>query len=154
MANKIYTIENIREESIKNNPVWTSKIILASSKWKQYRTRKTITIKLSNGRNLTIENGFEWDLSSVPRLLWSALPPNGDFIISALIHDWLYQNSVYVTKEWFNGNSKAARKFSDKEMFKWAKAINGTRKISLKNIDNKVRFLGVRAFGRKVWSKK
>jgi hypothetical protein len=36
-------------------------------------------------------------------------------------------------------------------MLKWAKATNGTKKISLRNIDNYVRYFGVRLFGWLVW---
>lgn len=95
-----------------------------------------------------------FDQSSTPRILWWLLPPDGDFIIGALIHDWLYQNKAFVIKEWFNGNSKKARKFADLEMLKWSRAVNGTNKISLQRIDNYTRYLGVKWFGWIYWNKK
>lgn len=149
---KIYTLYNIFFESVKDNPVWTSKKLRAS-KWKQYILRKSVSFKLSNGSVIKIEEGFEWDLSSVPRLFWAILPPNGDFIVGALIHDYLYQNSELVIEE-FEGDSKKARKFADTEMLLWSKAVNGTSKISLQKIDNYTRFYGVRLFGGFVWNKK
>ena len=147
----IYNLDNIYEESIKNNPVWTSKKLRAS-KWKQYTLRKEINFELSNKTKITIPYGFEWDLSSVPRIFWAILPPNGDFIVGALIHDYLYQNSKEIIKL-FDGDSKKARKFSDKEMLKWSRAVNGTRNISLQKIDNYTRYYGVRVFGGLVWNK-
>jgi hypothetical protein len=81
-------------------------------------------------------------LSSVPRFLWWLLPPDGDFQIGALIHDYLYENNI---------NS---RKFADLEMYKWSCTISGTKNLlSLRNLDNKIRLIGVRLFGWYVWNK-
>lgn len=138
----IYTLDNIYQNSLKNNPVVNSKIIQSSNKWKQYKLQRSVRVMLSNKNILVIPKGFEWDLSSVPRIFWALLPPSGDFEIAALIHDYLYQNKMY------------NRAFNDKEMLLWSKAINGTNKISLKKIDNYTRFIGVRLFGWIVWNKK
>ena len=54
-----------------------------------YRLDVTIEIQLSNGINITIPKGFEWDLSTVPRFAWSILAPDGDFELAYLIHDYL-----------------------------------------------------------------
>lgn len=37
----------------------------------------------------TIPAGFVTDLTSVPRLLWSLLPPHGRYAKAAILHDWL-----------------------------------------------------------------
>jgi hypothetical protein len=137
----IYTLNNILNESIKNNPVKISKLIKAANKWKQYKLEKDITLKLSNDKIIAIPKGFEWDLSSVPKIFWSILPPDGDFIIGALIHDYLYQNKMFT------------RSFADREMYLWNEAVNKTIKLSLKRIDNKIRYIGVRLFGNFVWNK-
>lgn len=136
----IYTLENIYNQSIINNPVKYSRIINGTS-WNRYVLENDITIKLSNSDIITIPKGFKYDLSSSPRFLWSILPPDGDFAIGALIHDYLYVNKLYT------------RKFNDLEMLKWSVVMNGTRKISLKNIDNYTRYYGVRLFGWFVWNK-
>ncbi len=136
----IYTLENIYNQSIINNPVKYSRII-NGNKWNRYVLENDITIKLSNNDIITIPKGFKYDLSSSPRFLWSILPPDGDFAIGALIHDYLYVNKLY------------NRKFNDLEMLKWSKVMNGTRKISLRNIDNYTRYYGVRLFGWFVWNK-
>lgn len=39
---------------------------------------------------ITVPAGFAWDGASVPRALWSLLPPWGGYSGAALIHDWLY----------------------------------------------------------------
>lgn len=36
-------------------------------------------------------------------------------------------------------------------MYKWTKKINGTNKVSLRNIYNSIRYWAVRAFGWVVW---
>ncbi len=99
--------------------------------------------QLSNGDVITIPKGFVWDLSSVPRPLWWLLPPDGDFAPAYIIHDFLY-----ILKNKF----PYSRKFVDDEMYVWAKASNGTKKISARNADNYLRYKGVQAFGGLVWN--
>lgn len=41
-------------------------------------------------RPVTVPVGFVSDLTSVPRLLWSALPRQGRYAYAAVIHDYLY----------------------------------------------------------------
>jgi len=143
----IYTLENIFNESVIDNPVIVSRVI-NGEKWHTYTLRKTILIKLSNGKIIQIQKGFTWDLSSVPRFLWSFLPPDGNFIIAALIHDYLYQN--WKVMYWLYSMADP-RKFADTEMLLWSKEMNGTKRLSLKKTDNYSRFYGVRLFGAKAW---
>lgn len=149
----IHSLDTIRPVSITDNPVKISYITDSRrrTKWKTFKLEKQVKVRLSNGKIIEIEEGFEWDLSSVPRLLSWILLPYGNFLIAALIHDWLYQNSDKITQEWFLGDSETARKFSDKEMLLWSKAMQGTINISFYNIDNYLRYYAVRLFGRKVW---
>lgn len=134
----IYTLENIYESSLINNPVKTSRII-NGTKWNRYTLEDELVIKLSNNDIINIPKGFKYDLSSTPRIIWTLLPPDGDFAIAALIHDYLYVNRMY------------NRKFVDSEMLKWSIVMNGTKKWSLHNIDNYTRYYGVRLFGGFVW---
>ena len=108
----------------------------------RYRLLKNVHIQMSNGTGLTLREGFVWDLSSSPRFLWAIFPPDGDFQLASLIHDALYKSK------------KFDRKFADKEMLLWSKAVNGTRKISIKNFDNHSRYIAVRLFGWIVWNRK
>ncbi|MBY4771896.1 DUF1353 domain-containing protein [Burkholderia ambifaria] len=34
--------------------------------------------------------GFVTDLASIPRVFWSALPPDGNYAYAAVLHDYLY----------------------------------------------------------------
>ena len=107
-----------------------------------YRLDVTLEIQLSNGMNITIPKGFEWDLSSVPRLFWWVFAPDGDFELAYLIHDYL----------WKEEKENYTRKFTDNEMLKWAKVTNGTDAFwSFRNFDNYARYYGVRVFGWLVW---
>jgi len=42
--------------------------------------------------------GFVTDLASIPRIFWSVLPTNGDYVYAAVIHDYLYW-AQYTTKD-------------------------------------------------------
>lgn len=150
-----YNVDNIRALSLKDNPVKISYITDSRrrTKWRTFILEQDVEVKLTNGINLVIPKGFEWDLSSVPRIFSWILLPYGNFLIAALIHDWLYQNSDLVTLDWFNGDTKAARKFSDLEMLHWSRAMQHTRGWSFYNIDNQIRYKMVRWFGAGVWKR-
>ena len=118
----------------------------------QYRLDVTLKIQLSNGMNITVPEGFEWDLSTVPRFAWGFLAPDGDFELAYLIHDYLWVNKeeMAIHFEYYDMNFN--QKFTDDEMLKWAKVTNGTENISLRNIDNYTRYYAVRTFGWLVWN--
>jgi hypothetical protein len=104
-----------------------------------YKLLVDLSIELSDGRLITIPKGYIWDLASVPRLLWTICPPDSDAELAFLIHDYLYENQI---------NN---RKWADEEMLKWSILTNGTKNISIKNIDNYVRYYAVRIGGQKAW---
>jgi hypothetical protein len=41
-----------------------------------------------------VPTGFVTDFASVPRLFWTALPPDGDYTYAAILHDYLYWNQA------------------------------------------------------------
>lgn len=43
-----------------------------------------------SAQRIEVPAGFETDLASIPRILWSVLPPHGRYAKAALLHDWLY----------------------------------------------------------------
>lgn len=140
----IITIENVRKEQDSRgvSVVERARVVGCNNK-PTYRLLKELRIQLSNRSIITIEEGFEWDLSSVPRFLWGMLPPDGDFELASLIHDWLYINKI------------TTREFADKEMFLWSKAVSGTiSKSSFRNLDNWMRYTAVKWFGQIVWKKR
>jgi hypothetical protein len=136
------TLGNCRDKLEEGGVIQKERLYWSKNKWKQYKLVKPIKIMLSDGKIITINEGFEWDLSSSPRFLWCVFPPDGDFEIASLIHDWIYQNNY------------SNRKFADIEMYLWSKASNGTHKISVKNMDNRLRYVATRLFGWVVWNKK
>lgn len=144
MKETIITLENIRDiqKSTGHSVVKRARVIGSNNK-PTYILLESLRIKLSNGYILKIANGFTWDLSSVPRPLWGILPPDGDFELSSIIHDALYQNKAFT------------RKFADDEMYLWSKAVSGTHnKRSARNFDNWLRYKAVRLFGGIVWNRK
>ena len=136
----VYSLENIKYHVINNNPIKMQRVY-GNNSINNYELLQDVTFKLSNGTVIIIPNGYKWDLSSVPRFLWWLLPPDGDFQVGALIHDYLYEYNM------------VNRKFADLEMYKWSSAVSGTSKKSIRNIDNKIRLWGVRLFGWYVWNK-
>lgn len=43
-------------------------------------------------RVIEIPEGFITNFASIPRILWSRLPPTGKYGKAAVVHDWLYRN--------------------------------------------------------------
>lgn len=136
------TLNNTTFES-KYSYVVRRRVVGSNSKI-YYKLEVGLTIELSNKDIIVIPDGFIWDLSSVPRFLWGLLPPDGDFELASLIHDFLYKTPAL-------GYS---RKFSDDEMLIWSKAVSGTQnKWSFRNLDNQLRYIAVRIFGNIIWKK-
>ena len=40
--------------------------------------------------HVTVPTGFVTDLASIPRVFWSLLRPDGDYVYAAIVHDFLY----------------------------------------------------------------
>ena len=141
------TIENINETQKRYGlSIILRRRVIGSNSKITYRLMETLKVKLYNGEIITIPKGFEWDLSSVPRIFWWLLPPDGDFEFASLIHDYLYKNQEL--------NPTITRKISDKELLIWSKVVSGTNNnFSLRNIDNWIRYIFVRIFGGFVWRK-
>lgn len=94
-----------------------------------------LRVQLSDGSIVIIPKGFKTDLSSVPRWLWALKPPFGNFLLAALIHDYLYVNRI------------GTRRTADREMLIWSNVIHDNL------VDNFTRWLAVRLFGRSWWKK-
>jgi hypothetical protein len=48
--------------------------------------------------SVRVPRGFVTDLTSVPRIFWSLIPPTGPYAYAAIIHDFLYWDQ-YVDRE-------------------------------------------------------
>lgn len=113
--------------------------IYSWSSTKYWYTKKEIRVRLSEQYGnalLTIPTGFCTDLSSVPRGLWSVYSPYGDFLLAAIIHDFLYVQNI------------GTRAMADKEMLIWSNVVNSDHKIN-----NYIRYSAVRVFGKSWWNK-
>jgi len=130
----ILTLWNAKEILLEDDAIQISFIYSYRSK-KYWRVIKPIHIRLRSGKLITIPAGFVTDLSSSPRWLWSIAPPFGDFLLAALIHDFLY---VYCI---------GTRKKADKEMLIWSMILNDNW------LDNMLRYFAVRLFGGSWWRK-
>jgi hypothetical protein len=54
-----------------------------------------------NGQHIgiiVVPNGFSTDFASVPRMLWRVLPPFGEYMLAAVVHDYLYSRGKYKRK--------------------------------------------------------
>ena len=59
---------------------------------------KDLIVKTPAGGSLAVPRGFETDLASTPRIVWSFLPPNGVYKSAAIVHDWLYYSGTGTQK--------------------------------------------------------
>lgn len=118
-------------------------------------TTKYVVVSLSNGEGIEIPNGYEFDGSSVPKWLRWWKSTYGEFMLAALIHDWLYYSDYNRVILDNNGTPKyqdrKAKQFADKEMLFWSNIVNGFTKKRLR--DNKQRYWAVKYFGTKVFKK-
>ena len=125
------------------NPIKKSRVY-GKNNINNYKLLQDVNVRISDGRIIKIPKGYVWDLASVPRLLWSLVPPDSDAELAFLIHDYLYENNKILG---YN------QEFCDNEMRIWAKELNETQnKYSLRNIDNLIRYYTVRLFGKKVFN--
>lgn len=60
-----------------------------------YTVRLTHSLKyrLGDGLQVRVPAGFVSDYATIPRFLWSVLPPHGYVKKAAVIHDYLYTRS-------------------------------------------------------------
>jgi len=139
----VFNLSNIKAYTQIENPIKESRVY-GKNNINNYKLLQNVCVRLSDSRIITIPKGYVWDLASVPRWLWSLVPPDSDAELAFLIHDYLYENHLWL---------KYTKEFCDNEMRIWAKELNGTsNKYSLRNIDNSIRYYAVRLFGKKVFN--
>lgn len=146
---KLITLDNCYEEVITNTVIDYTPLYNYKKKL-YFKIKKDIQVKLSNGEIIIIPEGYETDLSSVPKIFWSFLPPIGDFDLASIIHDYLYTER--------NKHSMIQIQ-ADAELYKWSNKLNGIKGVHSKwtffwkRLDNKIRFILVLIFGFFVWLK-
>ena len=71
--------------------------------------QRTLSYEPSNATDtITVPRGFVTDLASIPRFVWTLLPPDGPWVKGAVIHDFLY--ATRGTSQWKRqppGNTRA-----------------------------------------------
>ena len=131
------TKDNVVKELLKDDLIVQSYVYSYKSE-KYWSIQKPLVIELSDGDILIIPKGFCYDMSTVPKWLWSIVRPFNDGLIGYLIHDYLYVHQE---------QHKLTRKQVDKEMLFWTNLTNENK------FDNKFRYYIVRALGWLWWKK-
>lgn len=122
--------------TLKTKDVIVQSYVYNSKNHKYWKIIKPLTIELSNGQVIKIPEGFEYDMATVPKWLWSIVRPFNDALIGTLIHDYLY-----IHKEAHN----MTRREVDEEYFLWNTFTNNNK------LDNYLRWIFVRLFGWILW---
>jgi len=110
-----------------------------------WKFTRNINVTLSDGYKLFIPKGFETDLRSTPSFLWGIIKPYNNSLMAYIIHDRLYAAKLGQIRHF--GGSYESRKFADKEMYRWAKALSPKKRF-----ENYISYLSVRWFGGSVYS--
>lgn len=66
--------------------------------WKIYQPFEFYLTE-DNSDIIVVPAGFITDLASVPRIMWSFLPPDGKYAKAAIVHDYLYDNGLRTKKQ-------------------------------------------------------
>ena len=74
-----------------------NRLKLALLSTKQSR-RQWIVLEKYCYYHITVPAGFRTDLASVPRVFWSLVSPS-EIAEAAVVHDFIYKNSLYTRKE-------------------------------------------------------
>lgn len=128
--------DNVVEQLLSDELIIQSYVYSDKSS-KYWKIQNPITVQLSNGKIINIPKGFLYDMSTVPKWLWSIVRPFNDGLFGYLIHDRLY-----VIRD-----HNMTRLQCDKEMLFWTKITNKNK------FDNYIRYTFVRMFGWLWWKK-
>jgi hypothetical protein len=94
---------------------------------------------------ITVPAGFEFDLSSVPRLFWPLIAPFELSIVAPLLHDFLYRHGGRPPA----GSIEPPRTYERAEADRMFRTIMGAENVSAWR--RVLAYLAVRAFGRGAW---
>lgn len=130
------TKDNVIEQ-LETDELIVQSYVYSNKSQKYWKIQQPITVTLSNGKVINIPKGFVYDMSTVPKWLWSIVRPFNDGLFGYLVHDRLY-----VIRD-----HSMTRKQCDDEMLFWTNLTNDNK------FDNKLRYIFVRAFGWLWWNK-
>lgn len=72
--------------------------MLEDFKWKLLEPFEYHVGSYPSNEVITVPAGFVTDLASIPRLFWNIFPPYDKYAKAAIIHDYLYVNSINTKK--------------------------------------------------------
>ena len=124
-------------EQLSSDELIIQSFVYSDKSSKYWKIQQSLTVQLSTGKIINIPKGFIYDMSTVPKWLWSLVRPYNDGLFGYLVHDVLY-----VIR-----NHNMTRKEVDKEMLFWTNITNKNK------FDNYLRYVFVRAFGWLWWYK-
>ena len=137
MARTNYITKDNVVEQLLSDELIVQSYVYSDKSGKYWKIQNPITVELSNGEVINIPKGFVYDMSTVPKWLWSFVRPVNDGLFGYLVHDVLYVNKV----------KGMTRKQVDKEMLFWTNITNDNK------FDNKLRYTIVRLLGWLWWYK-
>lgn len=132
ITNRIITKDNVLDVLASEDVIQHSYIFFRKGK-KKWKISKSVTVQLSDGKIITIPEGYMWDMASVPRGFWGLVSPYNDGLLGTLIHDFMYTERI--------GSLKAA----NKEYLFWNNITNKNK------FDNYLRYIYVSLFGWLAW---
>lgn len=100
-----------------------------------------IEVELSDGRVITIEQGFITDGASIPKWLWWLFKPVDEAWIGDIIHDYLWINKEQELRH-FKFHINDARRFADDERLRWRRALAPNKKIKNSITHGVIRLVG------------
>jgi hypothetical protein len=130
------TKENVIEQLMTDELI-TQSYVYSNNSQKYWKIQQPITVKLSNDKIINVPKGFLYDMSTVPKWLWSIVRPFNDGLFGYLVHDRLY-----VIRD-----HNMTRLQCDKEMLFWTNLTNDNK------FDNYIRYAFVRLLGWLWWYK-
>lgn len=128
------TKDNVVEQLLTDELIVQSYVYSYKST-RYWKIQNPITVQLSSGKIVNIPKGFVYDMSTVPKWLWSVVRPFNDGLFGYLLHDVLYINRV----------PGMTRKEADVEMLFWTNLTNKNK------FDNRLRYYIVRILGWLWW---
>jgi hypothetical protein len=128
------TKDNVVEQLLTDELIVQSYVYSDKSS-KYWKIQQPITVMLSDRKIINIPKGFTYDMSTVPKWLWSFVRPFNDGLFGYLVHDALYTDKTI----------GMTRKQCDQEMLFWTNITNKNK------FDNYLRYYIVRLLGWIWW---
>lgn len=129
---------------------FTTELVVQSideRKWKVMERFNYNIDTVDSANAVEVPVGFVTDFASIPRILWTILPPWGKYGKAAVIHDYMYtehKHSVY-SAEGVESFVQIERKQAD-GIFLQAMEVLGVNKIT-----RYAMYYAVRVFGNRPW---